>query len=171
MGLRVGLLRWCSHISIVVRVGRLWKFIRRDNRVFHVGYAGPVVVRLSRRRGRVQIGITPGEFDSHRVARQRNLRARWWRLIVSILPTETACRYRARPVLSAGCSIESFLCKVDSGKLGGSAQVYALHFTFTQVHARARADITEAVPLVHAEFADADLDVQAVVILWIDLTC
>ena len=33
-----------------------------------------------------------------------------------------------------------------------------MNITFAQVHARSGADVTKAVPLVHAKFADADFD-------------
>ena len=62
------------------------------------------------------------------------------------------------------------LAEVDFRQFGGRVEGLLLHVVAREVHACARADVAEPVPLVHAVFAYADFDVQTVVVLTVDLT-
>jgi hypothetical protein len=69
--------------------------------------------------------------------------------------------------LASLCLLPPLLGEVDLCELRGGVEVDVLHMLLAEVPSRVGADVGEAAPLVHAEFANADFDVEAVIVLCI----
>lgn len=67
------------------------------------------------------------------------------------------------------CALPALFCSMYPGNLRGRVEGHALDVFLRQVHARVGADIGEGIPFIHAKFADADVDVETIVTLWVDL--
>lgn len=123
---------------------------------------GRVHLRTGSRFGESLVG---GEFDGEGIGRGRHVVIVWRRVEDGLLPAVAAAADAFAHVQAA---FPADLGLVDLGELGGGALVGALDVGFAQIHARVGADVAEAVPFVHAEFADADFDVETVVVLDVD---
>jgi hypothetical protein len=80
------------------------------------------------------------------------------------LPTKAAA-----VCLIASSAVKAFLRKVYPCEFGCGTNVHALDVVLAQVHARTCADIAQTIPLIHAELADANFDIQPVIVLRVDL--
>lgn len=67
----------------------------------------------------------------------------------------------------SGCGVgfETTVHAFNFGKLNARVENHLLHVRSREVATSVRADVCETVPLVHAEFAHSNLDVQPVIVV------
>lgn len=55
-------------------------------------------------------------------------------------------------------------------KFGSGVQCFRLYLFVSKIHAGIGADLGKAIPLVHAKLAHAHVDIESIIILWVDLS-
>lgn len=164
---------------LLLRLDRLRVFVGRNDGVLVVAVNGWEAVESSdarRRRGKEivrlrglwglhgQHDVFGWQLDGHWV-RGRGVDIASWSRGKRPVPLRFGRVFGNSGILG---SLPSDLCSVDASELSGGIQVHTLNFIPCEVSAGVGADVGKTIPLVHAEFSDADFDIETVVIFLVD---